>query len=334
MITFKSFVPVGKSLDHCFDCSYCRANTGEKIVEEELPGTINPLFKSLPIFVNGFYGDPSLQPKHTLEMLRKLEEGEHKGPVVIITKGSPTFLKEWKGNLDLHLGFSYFKGEDLKEKMKEAKDMGIKYNIEFRPICCEVNDDEKNMRKVFEQAKEGECPIAWSGLQDPPQKGPWKAYPGHTLGKQKYVSNEVKERLRTLSKEYEVPIFEKTSCVISWMHGFERDYNVHYLKPDVIGCKDCPMYEKCMRPVLDVNVELPFEYEIIHKENHKCSFVVAGLCKFPSPGCLKMNGEFIVPKVAQITRGDYRIIKWLTGLMPQGVPMVEDDHPSEFWKRV
>lgn len=329
MVTFKSFIPIGESLDYCFDCPYCRANTGEKVIQDIIPEDISPLFRRLPVFVNGFYGDPSLQPENTLRILEKLKN--HSGPVVIVTKGNIEFLRAYHGNLDLHLGFSYFKGENLRQNMKIAGDLGIPYNIEFRPICYQVNDSEENMREAFRQAKEGNCPIAWSGLQLPPQ-GEWKPYPGHILGKQKYVSEGVKNTLRKLSKEYQVPIFEKTSCCISWMHGFERDYNVHYLKPDVVGCSECPMYERCMRPVLDVNVDLPFEYEVVHRENHKCSFVEAKLCKYPSPGCLSMSGQFIVPKgLSHITRGDYRIIKWLTGLMPQGIKMIETEEISDIW---
>ena len=69
----KSFFSVGKSLNHCFNCKYCRANDSEfydyTIV---LPGEVNPLFKSLPVSVNLFYGDPMIQLDNSVRFHRIL----------------------------------------------------------------------------------------------------------------------------------------------------------------------------------------------------------------------------------------------------------------------
>ena len=76
----KSFNMIGDSLNHCYDCKYCRLN-GEKTEEKHysiLPDEVNDNFKNIPIAVNLFYGDPLLQVYNTVRYLRMLEKIGHK----------------------------------------------------------------------------------------------------------------------------------------------------------------------------------------------------------------------------------------------------------------
>lgn len=105
LYTIKSFVSIGDSLDKCYDCEYCRANDDLKYHYHTLPSEINPLFKKLPIAVNLFYGDPTLQWENTINILKQLEIDKHEGIVMIVTKGK---LKDIpKMSLNLHVGISY-----------------------------------------------------------------------------------------------------------------------------------------------------------------------------------------------------------------------------------
>lgn len=133
----KSFYLLGDSLDHCYDCKYCRLN-GEKSEDKHyniLPSEINPIFTNLPVAVNLFYGDPLLQIDNTVNYLRKLEEAEHKGPVIIVTKGDFSKFPDERFNLDLHIAFStfgvnsYLDGSSMERFENNLKQIELRKNI-------------------------------------------------------------------------------------------------------------------------------------------------------------------------------------------------------------
>ena len=106
----KSFYLLGDSLPNCYDCKYCRLN-GEKCEEKHyniLPTEINHNFSNIPVAVNLFYGDPLLQIDNTINYLKRLETVNHKGPVIIITKGDFSKFPDMPFDLDLHVAFSTF----------------------------------------------------------------------------------------------------------------------------------------------------------------------------------------------------------------------------------
>lgn len=326
----KSFQMIGKSLDNCFDCAYCRAN--DKIEKEYkfLPTELNPNFKSIPVAVNLFYGDPMLQIDCTLDYLHRLEQADHSGPVIIITKGDlRRFPKEERFNLDLHFGLSTFgidsklDGSSLKifeQNLEYAKELGYKYSIEFRPIIKNINDSKEIIERIINIAKKHNTGIGYCGLQVAPflkeklkKMGiEFEHYKGHPLGMKKYVSDEI----HNIFDSYEYT-FKKTSCLITWKHNLERDPNAHYYRPHEVGCFKCPMKDKCFSFKENLsgdklNVDIPFDYEIVEKEKHVCGLFKLGLCKFPSDDCKNINGKLI--KINEkITTTDVRLIKWLTG---------------------
>ena len=337
LYTMKSFIAMGDSLKKCYDCDYCRANDNNEYHYHILPHSINPLFKRLPIAVNLFYGDPTLQWENTIEILKILEENNHEGIVMIVTKGK---LKEIpKMNLKLQVGISFgldiISQSNFEHNLEISKNSWYKFNIEYRPICNGINDSFETINYIFSMAKKyGTIPIAYSGLQLPTKELPAKyiPYDNHVFSGQKYIGKEIEKLIRELSLAYDIPIFSKTSCLISYMHGFDYDYNSHFLKPIGVGCKECINFEKC-NGFRFKNIELPFEYEIEERENYTCSFVKNGLCKFPNKECLNMKGFFIKPKLKSITRGDARIIKWLSGCMADGVDeLIETPFISDFWR--
>lgn len=335
--TMKSFIGMGDSLPKCYNCDYCRANDDEKYHYHVLPSSINPLFKKLPIAVNLFYGDPTLQWDNTLEILKKLEEDNHEGIVILITKGK---IKEIpKMNLNLHVGISFgpdtISQNNFEFNLKSSENSWYKFNIEYRPICNGINDSFDTINYIFSMAKKyGNVPIAYSGLQLPPKSLPSKyvPYDNRAFSGQKYVGKEIEKLIHELSLNYNIPTFCKTSCLISYMHGFDYDYNSHFLKPIGVGCKTCVNVEKCNKFYFK-QIDFPFEYDIEEKSNYMCSFVKNGLCKFPNKECLSMKGLFIKPKLKTITRGDARIIKWLSGCMVDNVEeLIETPFISDFWK--
>ena len=339
----KSFVMLGDSNKKCYNCSYCRAITDEEIHYNIIPSEVNPLFTKLPVVINLFYGDPMLQTGNTLSYLYKLEKNKHEGPVVIITKGMLTNFPDKKIDLDLHFSISTF-GVDskydggtierFKNNLEYAKILnekhGYKYSIEFRPIINGINDSYEIIENVFKIANEHNISIGFCGLQVNENLSQhmkdnnikFLPYNGYELGLKKSLSKNVEDKIFNFSKIYNIPTFRKTSCLISYVHSMERDYNAHYYRPNEMRCDKCPMYNKCFNfkknnDLLDVNeiklgVEIPFEYEFINKEKHCCILYKMGECKFPSNDCTNISGKLIKIK-EKITSSDLRVIKWLTG---------------------
>ncbi len=352
----KSFYLLGNSLDHCYDCKYCRLN-GEKeemVNCEVLPTEINPNFNNIPIALNLFYGDPFLQIDNTVRYLRLLEKANHKGPVVIIAKGDYSKFPDEKFDLDLHIAFSTFgvdskmDGGSLKrfrnnlEQINKRKH-NYKYSIEFRPICYGINDNQESFQEVLEKAKEYSLAVGYSGLQGKPSSVEiWKKeglnfqpYPGYHFGHKKLISEEKVKEFESMAHNIGVHVFRKTACLISYVHNLDRDYNAHYYRPGEVGCEQCIMKGKChsfknnLSTEQDLSKIIPFQYEIVIKTAHECILKKKGMCNYPTEECSHISGTIL--KINQkITTSDVRVMKWLTG-MTVDADFEESPYISEDW---
>lgn len=349
----KSFWCMGQNLETCYACKYCRvldgSTKGLNIMTR--PTDVNPILTTIPVVVNIFYGDPLLQMDKTLEIIESLDEAKHLGPVIIITKGDFRKFPNINTDLDLHFAFSTFgknhpmdggSTDRFLTNLDEAATRGKwRYSIEFRPIIYNVNDDFETIDKVMRLAEYYRLAVGYSGLQAKETlKDIWdkngldlKPFPGTEFGYKKYVSLEVEKRIQDSG----VPVFKKTSCLISYTHNMERDYNAHYYRPNELDCKNCVMVEKCqfysrLLPNVAVfaRLKLPFRYDVVHAENRVCPWLHKG-CSFPSDDCSNLSGWFIQID-ENITTSDVRMIKWLTG-MTVIADFFESPYLSDFWMK-
>ncbi|MGM9877198.1 MAG: hypothetical protein ACI33S_00980 [Bacilli bacterium] len=357
MLFAKSFYLLGKSMDTCYDCSYCRLN-GEKCESKQyevIPSDINPIFTNLPVAVNLFYGDPLLQIEQTIKYLEQLEQAGHKGIVTIITKGDFSKFPDREFNLDLHIAFStfgvdsYLDGSSMSRfennlSQIEKRKHNYKYSIEYRPIVYNINDSEEAFNRVIQLAKKYNLSIGYSGLQGKKESvkiwnemgySELQPYPGYNFGHKKIIDEKVIKLFETIAKREGVNVFRKTSCLFSYTHGLDRDYNAHYYRPSELGCENCIMREKCMEYKanlpLDNNLSdiIPFDYEIVHKDKHICILKQKGICEFPTEDCGKISGNII--RINDIiTTSDVRVIKWLTGYTVDA-DFFESPYISENW---
>lgn len=333
----KSFFMLGQSLNGCFKCLYCRLIGKDSVSYESLPSEINSQFRKLPVAVNLFYGDPMLQINKTIEILKRLEEDKHTGPVIIVTKGDFSKFPDIHFNLDLHIAFSTFgvdskyDGGSLKQFKSNLEQINKRkhnynYSIEYRPVIHKVNDYPFIIENVFICAYKYKLPIAFCGLQVTPELKEYftknginfEQYEGYEFGLKKAVSKEVEDTFYRLSEKYEIPVFRKTSCLISYSSNLDRDYNAHYYRPNEMRCAKCPMHDKCYSHKLRndnssiTNIDIPFEYELVNKTNHTCYLFKQGICKFASNDCKNITGNILKIK-ERLTSSDVRVIKWLTG---------------------
>lgn len=103
-----------------------------------------------------------------------LEENNHKGPVIIITKGDLRNLKTLNYNLDLHIGLSTIgKYHDFDKishgnfikNIKFLNNKNIKFSCELRPLMYQINDDIITIDEVFKTCYDNNIPIVYSGIQ-------------------------------------------------------------------------------------------------------------------------------------------------------------------------
>lgn len=354
----KSGMILGKELNHCFKCAYCRANDGKLAdYSKWLPSELNPAFTNIPVLVNLFYGDPTLQVDSTMSLLDRLEESGHRGHVVIITKGDMNAIRKvWHPyNLDIHFGISTF-GIDseydggntnrFERNLDICKEMGVSYSIEFRPIIKGVNDSDEVFGYVARVADKHNVGIGYCGLQVSDETRarferegikfePYNEKVG--FGLKKFISKERDSALRSIASGMGVSVFKKTSCLIATANN-SPDYNAHYYRPNEVGCNDCKNKARCIshKENLFTNPDMeklrgiiPFEFELVDKTNHVCTLYQNGLCQFPSHDCMHISGKMI--KIAdEITTTDVRLIKWLTGYTVDA-KFVEEPYMSTAW---
>lgn len=349
----KSFVLLGHSLPGCLGCSYCRLDDGsaDHFYTKTLPSEVNPAFTNLPVAVNLFYGDPTLQPANTHRILYKLEGAGHTGPVVVVLKGDFYKLSDWFPRLNVHFAFSTF-GIDSRldggsrktflSNLCRANKRKVSGSIEFRPIVYGINDSQETIDWVMDKAAEFDMPVGYSGLQGKPslvplwerQKLPLKPYPGYRFGHKKMISDEVEQRILESAEKRGVHVFRKTSCLISYAHNLKRDYNAHYYRPNEVGCYNCPMLVRChgyKKRAKEVNTSvLPYSHTVVFKAIHTCLLKQNGTCEFPTEDCSKISG-YIIKTDTNLTTADVRVTKWLTGLTVDA-NFVESPYLSDFWR--
>ena len=350
----KSFYWLGDSLERCFDCKYCRAKPKQISSYNVLPSKINKNFINLPVVINLFYGDPLLQIENTKKYLELLEKENHKAPVIIITKGNLFKLGKLNYNLDIHIALSTIGKNSWVDSIghnnfinnlkyiENNKNNNIRFSCEFRPIMYQINDDYKTINDILKLCGEYNLPVGYSGLQGSPDLIEYwkennidlKPFPNYDFSIKKPISYECEQILKEASIKYNVPIFKKTSCLISYSHNLERDYNAHYYRPNEMNCIECLMKDKCIeyKNNQHTNKELlkdiiPFEFSIEFKTKHKC--LLHNSCPYPHTDCTNINGNLIIIN-KKITTADVRVIKWLTGYTVVA-PFVESNYLSIEW---
>jgi hypothetical protein len=352
----KSFCMVGDTLKHCFNCGYCRHQNHGEFHYHTLPTEISPILTQIPIVINCFYGDPVFQRKNTYGFLKRLNKVQHRGPIIIITKGDArgifSDIDAQVGDLDLHIALSTIGCEHKTDTVSWytfkhnvdmiAKTKNVKFSCEFRPIIYGVNDNKETIDAVFKLCSAYNLPVGYSGLQGDNitqefwrnNSIPFEPFPGYHFSIKKPISEECHDLIVGASDKYSVPIFRKTSCLISHVHGLPRDYNAHYYRPNEMECHYCVMNQKCSKFKIfnnqkeKLSIDIPFEYKLEYRHKHKC--LLHDTCPHPHSDCTKINGKLIVID-EPITTADVRVIKWLTGYTV-AANFTESNFISEKWR--
>lgn len=197
----------------------------------------------------------------TFQLLDIMGKNKLKNIVTITTKALLTEedakkLDNYK-NIKIVIIVTYngipFKIQPIAQEIQEetminiSKCKNVKLLHQFRPIIPGINDDEKKINEVVTFAHKYCDATIYQGLRVNPfikerlDKRDYNYIGKFDQHKQKSSSTDtIFEKLKSKYKNY--PIFDHTSCCLSYLYG-KPDYNLHYTK---INCsRYCKNYEKC-----------------------------------------------------------------------------------------
>lgn len=248
---------------------------------------------SVPVSINCYYGDPTLQWEDTIGKLRALAESGHVGPVSIITKGSigPRRAKELASlNLlglivmvsisELPEGFEKVGHEHRYKTIENCRKAGIKVFAAVRPLIPPYNTSEEIINRIFTRLQAVGCEVACvSGFRGDAslikEVNPDTAIRWTLRVKQMTGFDQV---LR-IAKENGVQLFTRVNCAVSYLTGRDKPFNPYWGSPQLVRCKEieCPLRRTCgpvepEKEILDWLRQVGYDVEYQQAVQKLCGF--------------------------------------------------------------
>lgn len=222
-------------------------------------------FKDIPVSVNNLYGDPFFptQVENTFKKLDDLKESGHTGIISIITKTEISNdiarrLKQYTDSLKLIVLVSVsglpYEIEKIKGNRINTLALCNENNIPclayLRPFLPPMNTTEEVIDNLFRKIKEaGTNTIVVSGLRGNDEVLTNLNVPLEERYKWnmrvKIIPKDVRTILDECAEKYDMTMFERTSCGVSYVLGMEFSYNPYYASPQLAKCYNCPLKETC-----------------------------------------------------------------------------------------
>lgn len=306
-------------------------------------------FLNVPVSVNNLYGDPfhPVQTENTFEKLKKLEASGHKGIVSIITKSEITpeqaeQLSNLKLNLVVLVSISGLKTrpegnapfENTKGSryvaLRNCANAGLKTLAYIRPFIPPYNTFPEVIEGIFKGIHEaGISNAVVSGLRGDEEillkSGIKKEKIKEWNYRVKIIPKEIRGMLDTYSRKYNIRLFERTSCGVSYITGKDYSYNPYYSAPQLAKCYNCPIKTSCFDcrdsfVPTDEDLEfvrmLGYRAEIVRpNKNEMCSVLPEKRtqCVSCCTSCYKLNRPGIRLISSGIRLADTSLLRLLTG---------------------
>ncbi|MBU2542275.1 hypothetical protein KJ785_01795 [Patescibacteria group bacterium] len=297
--------------------------------------TVGRALRAMPVSVNCYYGDPSLQWQDTLAKLERLAETGHTGPISIITKGSigPERARQLS-DLTLPglvvmvsisgLG-SEFEGcghSHRYKSIRNLRDAGVNVFAAVRPLTPPYNTSEEVLTGIFQNLQAAGCEVACvSGFRGDeslveamgPEEGTeWVLRVKQMTGFDLVVR---------IAREHGVRLFTRVNCAVSFLTRRDKPFNPYWGSPQLVRCEtiECPMRGTCgptePAPVLldwlrSIGYEL--DYEPAHRA--RCGFSSDDRlnCQSCCTTCFVQRQPRVVVRNAR-TLGDLTFCRFILG---------------------
>ncbi len=290
---------------------------------------------SVPVSVNCYYGDPTLQWEDTMSKLRALAEVGHIGPVSIITKGSigPKRAKELASlNLpgllvmvsisELPDGFEKVGHSHRYETIRNLRRAGVKVFAAVRPLIPPYNTSEEVINRIFTRLQAVGCEVACvSGFRGDAslieEVNPDNAIQWTLRVKQMTGFDQV---LR-IARENGVRIFTRVNCAVSYLTGRDKPFNPYWGSPQLVRCEEieCPLRDTCGPVEPDDEVlgwlrQVGYDVEYQPATRQQCGFQADNRleCKSCCTTCFVQRQPRVVVHNAE-TLGDLTFCRFVLG---------------------
>lgn len=296
---------------------------------------ISDMFRRVPVSVNCFYGDPTLQWGDTLSKLRDLEKTGHTGPVSIITKGSigPARAKELAA-LSLPGLLVIVSISELPEEIEgvghehryrtlaSLREAGVRCFAAVRPITPPYNTSEEVIERIFQRLQAVGCETACvSGFRGndalietmkPAEILQWSLRVKQMTGFDNILS---------IARQHGVQVFTRVACAVSALLGRKGTYNPYWGSPQLVRCKEieCPLQTTCgpVEPdpdMVDWLINRNFDLVVEEGERACCSFSSDNRlsCKSCCTTCWVQRQPRVIVRNAR-TLGDLTFVRFALG---------------------
>lgn len=290
---------------------------------------------NIPVAVNCYYGDPTLQWKDTLNKLRVLESSGHIGPVSIITRGSISSEQAHelaKFDIPGLLVMYSISGlpktiEPLGHKhayqsISNLQNAKVKTFAAVRPLIPPYNTSEEVIARIFRRLRKAGCEIACvSGFRgdpnlieqvNPDNKESWVLRVKQMTGFDSVVR---------IAKENKIRLFTRVNCAVSYLTGRKKPFNPYWGSPQLVRCNsiDCPLQKTCgptnPDPVLlEWLQSIGFDLEYQPAPQQQCKFQADNRldCTSCCTTCFVTQQPRVLVKNAQ-TLGDLTFCRFILG---------------------
>ena len=290
----------------------------------------------MPVSINCYYGDPTLQWENTMEKLRKLEEVGHLGPVSIITRGTiDSDRAKELAKLKLPGLVVMYSISELPKKLEPLGHKhryesisnlireGVKVFAAVRPMTPPYNTTPEIVNKIFSNLKNAGCKIACvSGFRGDSslieQVNPDNAIEWTLRVKQMTGFDMILET----AKAYDIRVFTRVNCTVSYLTGRKKPFNPYWGSPQLVRCDaiECPLRDTCgpVEPDRDIMkwLEDVVGYELEYEPDSKktCSYATDTRlnCVSCCTTCFVQKQPRVIVKNAK-TLGDLAFCRFVLG---------------------
>ena len=300
------------------------------------------LLREIPVSVNNFYGDPTIQWEDTLDKLKNLAATKHRGPVGVITKGKLTdkhakeLLVFIKKGLKIILFISISELRQFEKVGMDHRYANItllnKYKIPviayIRPMTPPYNTSPEIIQSMFAKLHQaGAKFVVASGFRGddalvkdmaPDEKIKW-------VMRVKIMTGEVYQLVKAQTAKYGMKLFTRTSCAVSALLKDKTTYNPYYYSPNLVKCAelDCPIRSTCQpvtqpkKHALEFIKFLGYQVELLGGCSQTKCFVEPDK-RLDCPSCCTTCYRLNVPRLlvkGNIKLGDLTFIRFITGML-------------------
>lgn len=305
--------------------------------------SVYQLFSDMPVAINNYYGDPTVQWDNTIRKVQRLNRDQHQGPVAILTRGYISLQKakelreagQHLKNMILIVSISGLP-KSIEPVEEEPRYLTIKNAVAcqipvmtcLRPIIPSLNGTREIMEPIFRKVSDAGCKhIVVSGFRGnddiienvtPEEKHVW-------VQRVKLMFPEMAKLLQELADTYNIELSKRVSCGVTRTLGHSTSYNPYYYSPELAGCAACPIAATCgprtsPKPgAVEVLKNLGYKIRLLNEKSDKtlCSVRPNNRLNCPSccTCCFMLPNQQLYVDNDNITLGDLTFIRFLTGVM-------------------